>query len=308
VSPRISQEPGRRHSTASKFSKMRKRKGLGNSGYALVAAFVAILLLILFGLTYLDVLNRNSSSSNSSTSSTTSSGNVVDVYEITYSGTAEASDSNNPIPIVPGEQCSADYPCDAFLNDSASWSWNYVYYYVAGPSIGPQLSAYDTDESTESMTYSANWVAIPSQSDPAYSCTNSTSVISNTYYAVPNTGAVLGATGGNGSAATGSSTQYAPWNAIGFNCGTYNNEAAPATSACAGSYSDIFNFTIAPGTYPEGGSMTCPSAEPQGAGGFAGGTFSWSGSIAVSQGTCNNIPASTQMLPLLKACLAAESG
>jgi hypothetical protein len=285
---------------------MRKRRGVGGSAYAYVAvlALALIAILILYELNDLDFRSRNSSST---TSSTTSSGNV-DVYEITYSGTAQGSDSNNPIPIVPGEQCSADYPCDSFLNDSASWTWNYIYYYVVGPTIGPELTAYDNETSTETMTYSANWVAIPSQNDPAYSCTNTTSVISNSYYATYNTGAVFSANGGSAGQATANSTEMAPWKAIGFNCGVYNNERVPASAACASSYSDIFTFTIAPGTYPEDGSMTCPKAEPQGAGGYAGGMFSWSGSIQVSQGTCNTIPASTQMLSLLKACLAAESG
>lgn len=278
---------------------------MSNSGYAAVLAMVALLVAIVFGVAYYgDLFPKNSSSTTNSTTSSTAGTTNLEVYQVVYSGSGAATDSNNPIPIEPNEQCGADYPCDAFLNDSASWNWSYVYYYLFQPGVGGYLTAYDMDATTETMTYSANWVAIPAQNDPAYSCSGSSSTISNPNYYQPNMGAVLGFTGGVTSQAIANSTEYAPWNAIIFTCGTYNKEPALSTPSCASSYTGTFSFTLAPGTYPETGSLNCPSAEPQGAGGYAGGTFSWTGSVAVSQGTCNNIPSSTQMVSLLKDCLA----
>ncbi len=245
-------------------------------------------------------------SSHTTTPSSTISVSNLEVYKIVYSGSATGNDSNNPIPAVPNEQCSADYPCDNFQKDSATWTWNYIYYYLSEPGVGGDLSAYDNESSTETVTYSASWVAIPAIGDTAYSCSQTSSVISNANYAVPSTGAVFGAVQGANGQTNITSTQYAPWNAMLFQCGiTQNGEPALSTPSCAGSYSYIFSIPLSVGTYPESNSQSCPSSDDNGTiGGYAGGGFSWSGSMTVSQGTCNDIPSSVQMLPWLKACLA----
>lgn len=214
-------------------------------------------------------------------------------YKIEYSGTASSQDMNNPEPMVAGQQCSADFPCSSFLKDSATWNWNYVYYAVDTASE-VDLSTYVANQSTDTMTYTASWIAIPAMYDPAYSCTNSSNVILNTYYDM-SLGAVLSASEGNNNVTTVSSTQYTPWNAIEFICGTYQGTQSPALSPCARGYSDIFNFTLVNGTFPEKGSTTCPSSDDNGTiGGYAGGTFDWSGTITVSSIPCTSLPDSMQ--------------
>jgi len=241
--------------------------------------------------------------------SSTSSDSVGVIYKIVYSGTAQGTDSNNPEPQVPNEQCSADFPCSSFVQDGATWTWSYTFYYADFPS-GGELSSYVPVESDETMQYAAQWTAIPSIYDTAYSCTKSSSVISNPQYAPENSTGVLLALTSHASGLTVSSTAYDPWHAILFDTGcNYQGQEVISNTDCASGYSDIWSFPLIPGTYNAMNSTTCPSSDDNGTiGGYAGGSLSYKGSITVTEWSCTSIRAAVEAeVPLLQsACPGAD--